>query len=298
MENRRIKLLFAVAVIFPAMGFAELQPITDDELSEYSGQAAVAFDVEQLGSTSYTRVTLGMEADIQMNIDTLEAGRIARAGETNAADINITNLGLGSISTDASKVQLDGNTYAVNEIIPFELNDPYFELARNDSDELIGFRLGFGEARGQLSGDFNSLSGNVEMEVIDYFGTQYETTLLDANGDDDNVRSSHVGVSKAYTGGSTNCSVSWYCYDLATFKTLDIGERNKTTGQVDYTEDFFIGFQKEATEWMTSDGSLTAGNGAFINLPTSMQIDMNSGLNTTGTDRVRLEHIDRGNGLF
>jgi hypothetical protein len=38
--------------------------------------------------------------------------------------------------------------------------------------------------------------------------------------------------------------------------------------------------------------------GAFINLPTAMQIDLTSGINATGTDRVRSEYIDRGNGLF
>jgi Family of unknown function (DUF6160) len=298
LEIRTLKLLSAAAICLPAMVLAELQPISDEELSEFSGQAAVAFDVEQLGSTSYTRVTLGMEADVQMNIDTLEAGRYDKAGETLAADIDITNLGLGSISTDASKIQLDGNTYAVNDIIPFELNDPYFELARDDQDELIGFRIGFGEARGQLSGDFNSLSGNVEMEIVDYFGTQYESAMLNASGDLDNSRSNYIGVDKAYTGGTTDCSISWYCYDMGAFKTLDIGQRNKTTGAVDYTEDFFIGFQKQATEWMTSDGTLNADLGAFINLPTAMQIDMNSGLNTAGNERVRLEYIDRGNGLF
>lgn len=298
LKNRNFKLAIALAVALPCTVSAELQPISDEELSEFSGQAAVAFDVEQLGSTSYTRVTLGMEADVQMNIDTLEAGHYAKAGEVNQADLHITNLGLGSISDDDTKIQLDGQTYAVNEIIPFELNDPYFEMARDDQDELIGFRIGFGEARGQLSGDFHSLSGNVEMEIVDYFGTQYESSLLNTNGDVDNARSSHIGVDKLYTGGTTDCSIAWYCYDLADFKTLDIGERNKTTGEIDYTEDFFIGFQKEATEWMTSDGTLSADLGAFINLPTSMQIDMNSGFNTTGTERVRLEYIDRGNGLF
>jgi Family of unknown function (DUF6160) len=299
MENRLIKLLLVMcAAVSAGTAFAELQPISDEELGDYSGQAAVAFDVDQIGSNSYTRVTLGMEADVQMNIDTLEAGRYAKAGEMLEADINITNLGLGSISTDASKVQLDGNTYAVNDIIPFEINDPYFELARDDNDELIGFRIGFGEARGQLSGDFNSLSGNVEMEVIDYFGTQYQTSMLDSAGNADNSRSNYIGVDNSFTGGTTDCSTGWYCYGLADFKTLDIGERNKTTGEVDYTEDFFIGFQKQATEWSTSDGSITADLGAFMNLPTSMQIDMNSGLNASGTDRVRLEYIDRGNGLF
>ena len=299
MKNRSYSvLLSALAISMSQVALAELQPITDDELSEYSGQGAVAFDIEEIGSTSYTRVTLGMEADLQMNIDTLEAGRYAKAGETYDADIDITNLSFGSISTDANQLQLDGQTYAVNDIIPFELNDPFFEIARDDNDELTGFRIGFGEARGQLSGDFNSISGNVEAEVVDFFGTQYQTTMLDTNGDQDNSRSSYFGASNAQTGGATDCSLGLYCYNLADYKTLDIGERNATTGQVDYTSDFFISFQKEATDWQTGNGMISTDLGAFINLPTAMQIDLTSGANATGTDRVRSEYIDRGNGLF
>jgi hypothetical protein len=275
-----------------------LRPIADEDLSQYSGQAAIAFDVSDFGTNSYTRVTLGMEADLQMNIETLEAGNIARAGESLAADIDITNLGFGSISTNDTEIQLDGNTYAVNEIIPFELNDPFFEIAQNSSDELTGFRIGFGQARGQLTGDFNSISGNVGMEITDFFGDDYQSTLLDVNGDADNTRTQYFGVSKAEAGGVTNCNSGFYCYNLSDFKTLDVGERNKTTGDVDYTNDFFISFQKEATDWTTSTGSVSAGLGVFINIPTSMNIDMNTGTNASGTDRLRTEYIDRGNGLF
>jgi len=278
--------------------FGELRPIADEDLSQYSGQAAVAFDVSDFGSNSYTRVTLGMEADLQMNIDTLEAGNIARPGEALNADLNITNLGFGSISTNDTQIQLDGNTYSVNDIIPFELNDPFFEISQNGADELTGFRIGFGEARGQLTGDFNSISGNVEMEITDFFGDDYQSTLLDVNGDADNSRTQFFGVSKTEAGGVTNCNSGFYCYNLADFKTLDVGERNKATGEVDYTNDFFISFQKEATDWQTSDGSVTAGLGVFINIPTSMNIDINIGTNATGTDRLRTEYIDRGNGLF
>lgn len=303
MENRLLKTipLFAsatYALLCASYAAAELRPIADEELSQYSGQAAIAFDINELGTTSYTRATLGLEADVQMNIDTLEAGNYVKAGETLAADIDITNLGLGSISTNAAEVQLDGQTYAVNDIIPFELNDPYFELAQNDADELLGFRIGFGEARGQLSGDFNSFSGNVEMEITDFFGDDYQSTMLDVSGNADNSRTQYFGVSKSEAGGVTNCSTGFYCYNLSDYKTLDVGERNKTTGAVDYTEDFFISFQKDSVDWTTSDGVVNAAMGVFMNIPTSMNIDMNTGTNASGTGRVRTEYIDRGNGRF
>lgn len=277
---------------------AEMRPIADEELSEYVGQAAVAFDIDQIGTNSYTRVTLGMEADLQMNINNVELGNYAKTGETLAADFAATNLAFGSISTDASQTQLDGQTYAVNDIIPFELNDPFFEIAQNATEEVIGFRLGFGEARGQLSGDFTSMSGNIGADITDFFGDDYRSSLLDENGNADSSRARYFGVAGSEVGGATNCSSGFYCYDLADYKTLDIGQRNTTTNQIDYTNDFFISFQKESTDWQTSEGVINAGVGAFINIPTSLHIDMNTGRNASGTERVRVEYINRGNDLF
>jgi hypothetical protein len=279
---------------------ADMKPIADDELSQYSGQAAIAVDVNTVGTDSYTKVTLGMEIDVQMNIEALELGHFDVPGES-ATDVDIQNMGFGSISTNDTQIQLDGQTYALNEIIPFELNDPYFEIAQDDTTgELKGFRIGFGEARGQLSGDFNSISGNIGVDITDYFGDDYRSQMLDASGNEDSSRARFFGISSAYSGGATTCAVGggFYCYDLADYKSFDVGQRNRSTGNVDYTRDFFMSFQKEATNWTTSDGSVAAGMGAFINIPTALHIDMNTGMNASGTERPRLEYIDRGNDLF
>ncbi|KZY65979.1 hypothetical protein A3735_23515 [Oleiphilus sp. HI0061] len=291
------KLFFTVLAVASVDVVAELKPIADDELSQYSGQAAVAFDIDQIGSNSYTRVTLGMESKMQMNINNVELGKYERDGEL-GADFSATNLAFGSISTDAAQVQLDGQTYAVNDIIPFEVNDPYFEIDKDATDELVGFRLGFGEARGQLSGDFDSISGNVGATITDFFGDDYQASMLNLSGDVDNTRAKYFGVGNDQSGGATDCNSGFYCYDLADYKTLDVGQRNSTTGNVDYTNDFFISFQKEDTDWSTSDGQMTTASGVFINIPTSLHIDMNTGTNANGTERVRVEYIDRGVGLF
>lgn len=298
--DKHIHKLNVLVTLLLATSFvcAEMRPIEDEELSEYVGQAAVAFDVDQFGTNSYTRVTLGMEADLQMNINNVELGNYTKPGETLAADFAATNLAFGSISTNASQTQLDGQTYAVNDIIPFELNDPFFEIAQNSAEEVIGFRLGFGEARGQLSGDFTSISGNLGADITDFFGDDYRSSLLDDNGNADSSRARYFGVAGSEVGGATNCSSGFYCYDLADYKTLDIGQRNTSTNQIDYTNDFFISFQKESTEWQTSEGVINAGVGAFINIPTSLHIDMNTGRNASGTERVRVEYINRGNDLF
>lgn len=280
---------------------AELKPIADEDLNQYSGQAAIAVDVNTVGTDSYTKVSLGMEVDVQMNIDTFELGQYDIPADPLVADVDIRNMGFGSISTNDTQVQLDGQTYALNEIVPFEFNDPYFEIAQDDTTgELKGFRIGFGEARGQLSGDFNSISGNIGVDITDYFGDDYRSSMLDASGNVDTQRARFFGVSRAESGGATSCAVGggFYCYDLAEYKSFDVGQRNRTTGNVDYTRDYFMSFQKEATNWTTSDGPVAAGMGAFINIPTALHIDMNTGMNANGTERPRLEYIDRGNGLF
>jgi hypothetical protein len=288
----------AMILVISFSAYAELQPIADEDLGDVVGQAAVAFDINEIAGNSYTRVTLGMEADIQMNINNVELGNYSKTGETLAADFAATNLAFGSISTNASQVQLDGQAYNLNDIVPFELNDPFFEIAQNSSDELIGFRLGFGEARGQLSGDFASMSGNIGVDITDFFGDDYRSTLLNDNGEADSSRARYFGVDGAAVGGATNCDSGFYCYDIADYKTFDVGQRNSATGQIDYTKDFFISFQKESTAWETSEGMINAGMGAFINIPTSLHIDMNTGMNASGTERVRVEYINRGNDLF
>lgn len=304
------KLSPAVSVVIIAMSTfasiakAELKPMGDVELSAHVGQAMIAFDTTE-GATaadpSTTRVTMGLNTEFQVNIDDLEVGNYSTA-DTLTSDLNVSNLSYGSISTDAAQVQIDGNTYAVGEIVPFMANDPYFEMTENSAGELIGFRVGFNEARGQLSGDFKSLSGNVGMDVVDSAGTTHQASLLDANGLADNTRSTNIGIDATASGNTgAGCTVATYCYDVSQFETLDIGERNAVDGSTDITKDFFISIQKEDVSWSTSAGSITAGQGAFINLPTSMVIDaatINANGGVYGTPRVRTEYIDRGVGLF
>ena len=112
----------------------------------------------------------------------------------------------------------DGN----GSIEPFRVRNPYIEFAY-DGDEIIGMRLGFGEAKGYLSGDINQLTGNVNIGIsgdIDmivrtleengddvpgllglaqFIGQgdaffQVEAQLVDENGDPNNIRSTTAGI--------------------------------------------------------------------------------------------------------
>ena len=161
---------------------ADLQPISDEALSEVTGQAFVSVDrqyhPDDTDSTSYTRVNLGMDIEIQTNVDVLEMGRYDREGEkAGTSDVLIEDFALGYVNNRAyfdrnpkapRQRKPDGSAYAENEIVPFFIDNPFFEFAYDeDAQEIVGFRLGFGESMGILSGKIETLTGNVNVDIID-----------------------------------------------------------------------------------------------------------------------------------
>lgn len=266
---------------------AELTPISDQEMGQVQGQAMIAVD-RTIGTTEqFTRVTVGMDSEIQTNIDTLALGEGA-----DGSDLTVNQLSLGHIARDDTKVQIDGRTYAVGDIVPFVGADPYFELAEQEG-EVVGFRFGLNKARGTLSGDITSFSGNLGLQIDDGTGTTAQATLYDASTTATQYRATHIGLA----GAGTDCATGVQCAPISNLKTLDIGVDNGD-GTVGFAEDFFLSFQKQAVEWTDVDGSapVSTNPGVFFNVPTSMSIDLQTLQN--GIPRARTEYIDRGMGLF
>ncbi|MDC0663831.1 hypothetical protein [Marinobacter sp. SS21] len=204
----------------------------------------------------------------------------------------MNQLSLGHISEDESRVQLDGQTYAVGDIVPFEAANPYFELAQVN-DEVVGFRLGLGQARGTLSGEMASFSGHLGLQLEDASGTAAAATLYDATTAATNYQATHVGLA----GATTDCASGVQCAPLTNLKTFEVGADNGD-GTVGFAKDFFLAFQEQAVDWQSLDGSrtVTAAPGVHLNLPTAMTIDLQTLQN--GIPRVRTEYIDRGLGVF
>lgn len=135
---------------------ARMEPMADSELSEVTGQAFINLQTHTTGGVDFTKINLGMDVQTQLNIKKLELGNYTRTGEPGRnADIAINNFALGTV---------DPTTGAVS---PFNITDPYVELAYS-SGRIVGMRVGFGEAKGWLSGDIKTLTGNV---AIDIYGT-------------------------------------------------------------------------------------------------------------------------------
>ncbi|WP_243402325.1 hypothetical protein [Tamilnaduibacter salinus] len=275
--------LYGYALVPAAL--ADLDPLSDQAMGEVRGQAMVAMDVTGTEAARRTRVTLGLDAEVQTNVDSVALGDTG-----DGSDVAVEHLSLGHISTDASTVQLDGQTYAVNEIVPFVGKDPYFEVAEQ-SGEVVGFRVGFNQARGTLSGDLNQFSGQLGLDLVDDSGTVVPATLFDGQTNATNHRATHVGIDEA----GTDCSAGTQCAPLTNLKTLDVGDANGD-GTVGFATDFFIGFQEQALDWQTPEGTVSAQPGVHLNLPTAMQLDLQT--LQDGVPRARTEYIDRGQGLF
>lgn len=232
----RNRLALAGMLLFSAAtAHAELKPISDDEMASVSGQAMIAVDVDGTAAERFTRITMGLDAEIQTNIDNVVFGDTG-----DGSDVAISQLSLGHISTDAAKIQLDGQTYAVNDIVPFLGSDPYFELAEQNG-EIIGFRMGFNEARGTLSGDIDSFSGQLGLQLVDDAGNVSDAQLFGADGVATSLRATHIGLNDA----ATDCSTGAQCTALSNLKTLDIGKANED-GTVDVATNLFFFFPERS----------------------------------------------------
>lgn len=190
---------------------ANMVELEDSELSNITGQAFINLSTDAHSGMNFTKIDFGVKVETQMNVKKLELGNYTRAGETRPADLSINNFALGTVNADDS-------------INPFLINNPYIELAYK-GDRVVGVRVGFGEAQGFLSGDINSFTGNLAIDIYgkgSYLGPKIscgldflwclpakalvsgawanddfkaQATLLDSNGNLDPVRAAMAGLS-------------------------------------------------------------------------------------------------------
>jgi len=272
---------------------AELVPVDDMELADYSGQAILAIDDYQVvqsdsSTTEFLRVTLGSVIETNATFDKVELGKYDRAGSAAAADIDIDNLSLGYIDPD---------TY---EYVPFVITDPYMEFAFSDNAgvrEVVGMRIGAGSASGTLTANINSLTGNFEL-LIDHDNDGGATTpavaaqLLDSTGAATNIRATHVGVAGDCTSN---------CVALNNLASLNIND-SAAVG------DMFLSYQNIDMAWAKTlnDGTIDANSlietvqGAFINLPTGMTTTSDAliGVPGAGGNIQSTRYTDAALGLF
>lgn len=266
---------------------AELEPISDQEMSEVQGQGLMTIENLDDGAHQFTRMSLTIDAETRVNADSVTLG-----GMDGGADFQATNVALGHIAREDGVQRVNGKTYVAGEAVPFEGLKPYIELAEVDN-QLAGFRMGFKQARGTISADMESFSGNIGLQIEDADGNPTAATLFDADTNATNYRASHFGLA----GDSTDCSAGVQCAPLSYLRSMDIGTDNGEEAP-GFTNDFFLSFQREGVNWQSPDGGnvIEAAKGVFLNLPTSMTLDQQVFEN--GVPREQTHYIDRGTGMF
>lgn len=167
------KIISSITFLTLACAVHGLQPLDDNELAATTGQAFIQIDRSTQGAVDFSRFTMGMEMDVSLNADLVDIGRYDRAGEiAGSSDIRFNDFALGAVNEDGT---LD----------PFYLADPFIELAFEDINgrqDLVGARIGFGEAFGKLTGNIETLTGNIEVALYgtgEYLETQISCGFLD-----------------------------------------------------------------------------------------------------------------------
>jgi hypothetical protein len=326
MLNTLSKLLFC-ALFTVQSSNAQLVPITENELSGMTGQAFINVDRLQTATNSLnesidtTKITLGLDIKTSINADLLDLGNYERNGSA-GSDIRINDFALGRIDSD-------GN------IVPFEISDPFIELAFDTDaagkENLIGLRLGFGGAKGALSGNIESLTGKINIDIfgraapvrasttftnrilLSFAGIGNNTILragaelVQANGEANAVRSTTVGVPNR-----TNLSCVDNCGVLAGPALALLRSNNCNVLGIDTCFPIEIYRTLEIGN-KQSDGSFTEAPGLFLSFlsekitwePGTQQAETGAFLNVpngglevdfeqafNGTERVRTKYVD------
>ncbi len=273
--NSRLSL--ALLPLLAAHSFADLQPMEDSAMDEMVGQAYIEMDSYDSGAAQYNRITFGQTIKIQSNTDAVVLGEGYEQATNNYTglisdvDLNLGNVSLGYI---------DGT----GAFVPMVFKNPYIEFARETgTNNMLGFRIGFGEAEGKLQADFNTFSGQLGV-LIDGNATTLHTAV---GGAATTSRATMIGFAGCTTLGSD-------CWSIDNINAVDVGDSSGTGP----TGDFFLSFQKDSSlQWRLADTSMmSTSEGFFMNIPTSN--NFTSAQMNAGTASFTTEFIDRGVGRF
>lgn len=258
---------------------AQLQPLDDEQMAQTVGQAYIEMDSRLEGVNKISRITFGQKVKIQANADSFTLGADYDNGINVGTDFNASNFSLGYIDTTNN-----------NTIVPFEFTNPYFEwavdnTATDSKNNMMGFRIGFEDAKGVLQGDFTNFSGNIGMQINGADASLFTDTSANG-GVSSSQRATYI------SSNSSSCIDGDNCVSLANIQSLAVGKSDGLGGTTG-TADFFLSFQKSALNWGSGQ---TTSSGFFMNVPTTTNLTVNN--SSSGTGRLATEFIDRGVGRW
>lgn len=251
-----ISLLFCWALMPAGTAWASLEPMSENELADVSGQALfVADKIGPTGSgtgaspTDFTYYRIGMDADLKMNmnIDRLQLG----CGGFNEGLVS------GACDLDIDYVSFAGPNGPEDD---FLLSQPYVEIAiENDGDntqrEVVGIKVGAATVEGIMS--IGRVYG-AGMPNLETGATGCNPAYGDAN-DNGSRLACHSGVNR----------LSGYL----------VGELN--------------GYGSVDTDLGTADVCFGTNNGAAYNAPNGCTSTQNLVASAAGTRMQRLTAVDK-----
>ena len=206
------RILLTAKVSATAPSLEALEAISDSEMSGIAGQAFITIDTSSYsdatyGDFEYSKVNLGLDIEIMTNVDSFKVGTFEREygaeGTAPLIDVTFDSSGDriveylydedGNVRVNDSDLQLDNfalgridNAFSDNpEVVPFNIHNPYLELAYAVDGEgvrrIAGVRIGAESAYGDLSADLISLTGAFQGKVIGTAAVAYQNACVDNN---------------------------------------------------------------------------------------------------------------------
>jgi hypothetical protein len=230
---------------------AQMQPMSEDELSSIHGQGIVTMTNTSLGGYDFSKVALEADISLSANLRNMRLGQYAYAPRNGGgADLDISLMQFGrSDGTDAQRL--------------VQISNPYFEFVyKNAADgasrEAIGMRFGFESINGDIGLQIKTLSGSMRVTGTAADGS---ALVLDSRTD-------------ALGGKRWDGACSGSCLSLAQLGGVTAGDASGGS------RDFWVSMLKTAVQFPTAAGlpaSDPAQAGVWLNWRDKLQA-----LNTSG----------------
>lgn len=235
---RRLLLGAALLCGVPAAS-AQMQPMSEEELSAMHGQGLVTLTNTSFNGYDFSKVALDADIALSANIRNMRLGEYTYSPRNGSgADIDIGLMQFGrSDGTEAQRL--------------VQISNPYFEFvyknaASGSGREAIGMRFGFESISGDIGLQITTLSGSMKVSGTAADGT---AVVLDSRSD-------------ALGGKRWDGSCSAPCLTLPQLGGVTAGDASGGS------RDFWVSLLKTAVQFPTASGqpaSDTAQAGVWLN---------------------------------
>jgi len=244
--------LSLLCCLLPLTASAQLQPLSDSEMSSISGQGLFTVSNASLNGFDFTRIGLDADVTLNANLANIRLGQYTYAPHNGSgADIDIGALNFGcSDGTAASRLVQITNPY-----LEFVYQDGAGTGTSTGQRQIVGMRLGFDGIAGDIGTKIASLSGSIRIDAG-------SAGSIDSNLD--------AGGGKRWDGTCGGCALS-----LAQVGAVKAGDANGPS------RDFWISMLKTPVQFQAAPGMpapAVAQAGIWLNWR-----DKLSALNLTGT---------------